>query len=98
MKNYRYIYLQIVAGCLLSGLALTIEAASLYEVEVLVEKLGVREYPTTSSEVVAYMDEGTRTVVSQSDSKDWYFVNSQDKSGYIARNYVKLLRTVITDN
>ena len=97
MKKYRF-YPQIIVVCLLSGLAPAIEAASLYEVEVLVEKLNVREYPTTRSEVIGYMNEGTITVVSQSDSKDWYFVKSQDKAGYIARNYVKLLRTVITDH
>ena len=98
MKKTNYCYMRTVLLGMLTFLSFSIEAASLYEIEIEARQLNVREYPTTQSDVVGRIFKGTTTLASRSGSRDWYFVQLNDKSGYISSDHVKLVRVLLTDN
>ena len=98
MKNYNFIYLKAVVVCVLSILSFGLEAASLYEIKIEANQLNVREYPTLKSDVIGRLNKGSTTIASRSGSKNWYFVQLEDSSGYISSNHVKLIRVILTDN
>lgn len=90
--------LRNIIACFLIVLSCSIEAASLYEVRIEVENLNVREYPTVRSEVIGTLDVGVTTVVSKSGVEDWYFLNLQDKAGYVSSEHVKLIRVIVLED
>ena len=98
MKKYNNCYLRSVLLGMLAFFSFSIEAASLYEIKVEARQLYVREYPTIQSDVVGRLFKGTTTFASRTVSKDWYFVQLNNKSGYISSDHVKLVRVLLTDN
>ena len=58
----------------------------------------LREKPSTASNIVIKMDQGTQVSVLESESMGWYKIKYQDKTGYVRMDFVDVLVTGLNDS